>query len=307
MNTSKSIIKNERERIKSKLNIWVESIIKEKNVYKAIKKFEEIFNGKYIVDCKEDIEEDYYEEYIDTYYLKNKMKIVHSSGPQDKFGNMTSHEGDDLFIYSELSNNKEFAENGLCIFYENEYQESEIEKLRNIINENIGFKAIYGFMKDNNFKVTNVEDNGTYEEFGIKIIDFIKNTSIDKMQQIFDKIILVDSLKDAVNNQIEECKKCQNLDLDEIIEKKEIFRKFLKKTIGNLGVLRDDINAKYMVDKESELYSTDFAYIIDLDSKKIDIYWRDTVINSYDLFEIPKDWIDSCNKNLKQQIEKEVI
>ena len=59
-----------------------------------------------------------------------------------------------------------------------------------------------------------------------------------------------------------------------------------------------------MVNKESELYGTDFAYIIDLDSKKFDIYWRDTVINSYDLLEIPKDWIDSCSEKLKQQIEK---
>ena len=74
-------------------------------------------------------------------------------------------------------------------------------------------------------------------------------------------------------------------------------------TQGTLKIT-DDANAKYMVNKESELYGTDFAYIIDLDSKKFDIYWRDTVINSYDLFEIPKDWIDSCSEKLKQQIEK---
>ena len=117
---SKSIIKNERERIKAKLNIWLESIMKEKDVYKAIKRFEEIFDGEYVIYSDEDIEGDYYEEYIDTYYLKNKMKIVHSFGPQDKFGNMTSHDGDDLFIYSELSDNKEFVQNGVCIFYENE-------------------------------------------------------------------------------------------------------------------------------------------------------------------------------------------
>ena len=133
----KTIIRNKREEIKAKLNDWLAYIIEEKDVYKAIKKFKEIFDEEYIIDCKADIEEDYYEEYIDTYYLENKMKIVHRSGPQDKFGNKTSHEGDDLFIYSELSNNKEFAENGLCIFYENEYQENEVEKLRNLINEDI--------------------------------------------------------------------------------------------------------------------------------------------------------------------------
>lgn len=301
---SKSIIKNERERIKAKLNIWLESIMKEKDVYKSIKRFEEIFDGEYVINCDEDIEEDYYEEYIDTYYLKNKMKIVHSYGPQDKFGNMTSLDGDDLFIYSELSDNKEFAQNGVCIFYESEYQEEKIEKLTNLINEDMGFKAVYGFMKDNKFKVTNVNDNGAYEEFGTKIVDFINNTSIDKMQKVFDKIILVDSLKEAVDNQLEECKKCQKLDLEEIIEKSETFTNFLEKTIGDLAIYRDDANAKYMVNKESELYGADFAYIIDLDSKKFDIYWRDTVINSYDLFEIPKDWIDSCSKKLKQQIEK---
>ena len=93
-------------------------------------------------------------------------------------------------------------------------------------------------------------------------------------------------------------------DLEEIIEKSETFTNFLEKTIGDLAIYRDDANAKYMVNKESELYGTDFAYIIDLDSKKFDIYWRDTVINSYDLFEIPKDWIDSISEKLKQQIEK---
>ena len=141
------------QRIKAKLNIWLESIMKEKDVYKAIKRFEKIFDGEYVINCDEDIEEDYYEEYIDTYYLKNKMKIVHNSGPQDKFGNMTSHDGDDLFIYSELSNNKEFAQNGVCIFYESEYQEEEIEKLKNLINEDMGFKAVYGFIKDNKLYV----------------------------------------------------------------------------------------------------------------------------------------------------------
>ena len=61
---SESIIKNERERIKAKLNIWLESIMKEKDVYKAIKRFEEIFDGEYVINYDEDIEEDYYEEHI---------------------------------------------------------------------------------------------------------------------------------------------------------------------------------------------------------------------------------------------------
>lgn len=304
MDKSKLIIKKEREKIKNKLNVWLEFIKKERDFYKAIFKFKELFKGEYVLKSEEDIEEDYYEEYIDTYYLKNKIKVVHKSGPQDKFGNMKSHIGSDIIIYSELSNNEKFAEDGVCIFYESEYQEDEIEDLEKLINENIGIKAIYGLKMNDKLKVTDIKDNGNYEDFGQKIVDFIKNTSVDKMKEMFNKIILTESLEDAVSKQLDECKKCQNLDIDQLVKKANLFRTFLKNTIGDLEVYRDDVNAKYMVNKESELYGTDFAYIIDLDSEKFDIYWRDTVINSYDLFKIPKDWIDSCSEKLKQQIKK---
>lgn len=55
------------------MNDWLAYIIEEKDVYKAIKKFEEIFDKEYIIDCKKDIEEDYYEEYIDTAKLYKKI------------------------------------------------------------------------------------------------------------------------------------------------------------------------------------------------------------------------------------------
>lgn len=168
MSTSITIIKNEREKIKRKLNIWLEYIIKEKNVYKVIRKFEEIFEGEYMFDCEEDIEEDYYEGYIDTYYLKNKMKLVQIYGPHDKFGNMASHKGDDLVLYSELSNKEQFVEDGIEIFFESEYNENAIEALKKLMNEDIGFKAVYGFKKDNEFKITDIDVDGNYENLGKK-------------------------------------------------------------------------------------------------------------------------------------------
>lgn len=301
MNTSITIIKNERERIKRKLNIWLEYIIKEKDVYEAVRKFEEIFEGEYILDCEEDIEEDYYEGYIDTYYLKNKMKLVQIYGPHDKFGNMTSHKGDDLVVYSELSNNEKFAENGIDIFFESEYSENAIETLKKLINEDIGFEAVYGFKKDNEFKVTDIDVNGDYENFGKKIVEFIRETSIEKMKEIFDKIILVKSLENAISKEID---KYKDKTLEEKIEKVNCLRKSLKNTIGDLEKYRDDINSKYMIDKQDKLYITNFGYIVDLDDEKLDIYWQDVVIASYSLCNIPIDWNNKCVEELKRQVIK---
>lgn len=301
MSTSITIIKNEREKIKRKLNIWLEYIIKEKNVYKVIRKFEEIFEGEYMFDCEEDIEEDYYEGYIDTYYLKNKMKLVQIYGPHDKFGNMASHKGDDLVLYSELSNKEQFVEDGIEIFFESEYNENAIEALKKLMNEDIGFKAVYGFKKDNEFKITDIDVDGNYENLGKKIVEFIKETSIEKMKAIFDKIILVKSLEKAISKEIDNYK---DKTLEEKMEKINYLREYLKNTIGDLEKYRDDINSKYMIDKKEKLYITNFGYIIDLDDEKLDIYWQDVVIASYNLCDIPINWNNECVEELEKRVIK---
>ena len=78
----------------------------------------------------------------------------------------------------------------------------------------------------------------------------------------------------------------------------------LKNTIGDLEKYRDDINSKYMIDKKEKLYITNFGYIIDLDDEKLDIYWQDVVIASYNLCDIPINWNNECVEELEKRVIK---
>ncbi len=121
------------------------------------------------------------------------------------------------------------------------------------------------------------------------------------MKAIFDKIILVKSLEKAISKEIDNYK---DKTLEEKMEKINYLRKYLKNTTGDLEKYRDDINSKYMIDKKEKLYITNFGYIIDLDDEKLDIYWQDVVIASYNLCDIPINWNNECVEELEKRVIK---
>lgn len=159
----------------------------------------------------------------------------------------------------------------------------------------MGTRAIYGFKKDNKYKVTYSNFDGGYEDIGQSVVDFVNTTSLEEMKNIFNKIILVEALNVPTEEQILECKKYANLEIS--LRTLEDFCCLLAKTIGNLKYYRDD-NLRYMINHENELYTEQFGYIINLDNEQLEIYWYEQLVKSYSLSNIPKKWINECNKNM---------
>ena len=159
----------------------------------------------------------------------------------------------------------------------------------------MGTRAVYGFKKNNKYKITFSLWDGSYEDLGKAIVDFITTTTLKQMNDIFDKIILVDPMDIATTEQIEECKKYANLNI--CSKTLEDFTCLLANTIGNLQLYRDD-NLRYMINHESYLNQEKFQYIINLDNKQLEIYWYEMLVNSYSLSNISKNWIEECDRNV---------
>ena len=66
----------------------------------------------------------------------------------------------------------------------------------------MGTRAVYGFKKNNKYKITFSLWDGSYEDLGKAIVDFITTTTLKQMNDIFDKIILVDPMDIATTEQM---------------------------------------------------------------------------------------------------------
>ena len=159
----------------------------------------------------------------------------------------------------------------------------------------MGTRAIYGFKKNNRYKVTYSNFDGDYEWLGISIVKFVETTPIEEINNIFNKIILVDILDKPNKKQIKECKKYANLEIS--TRTFYDFNCLLSNTIGHLEYYRDE-NLKYMINYETHLNEYSYQYIINLDNNKLEIYWYEELINSYNFDNIPTNWIEDCNKKV---------
>ena len=165
----------------------------------------------------------------------------------------------------------------------------------------MGTRAVYGFRKNNKYKITYSNWDGDYEWLGTAIVKFINTTAIKEMNNIFNKIILVDILDKPNRKQIKECKKYANLEIS--TRTLYDFRCLLSETIGHLEFYRDT-DLKYMINSEEHLNEYSYQYIINLDNNKLEIYWYEILVNSYNLNDVPTSWIEECTKNIDILYEK---
>ena len=156
----------------------------------------------------------------------------------------------------------------------------------------MGMRAVYGFLKNGKYKVTETNFDGAYEDLGNKIVDFINTTTIKEMNKIFEKIILVDVIAVATKEQIKECKRYTNLEIG--TRKLTDFNCLLCKSRGDLRPYRDE-NLKYMEDHQTEIGNYFYEYIINLDDNTLEIRQYGDIILRFDLLDIPKSWIKQCD------------
>lgn len=135
----------------------------------------------------------------------------------------------------------------------------------------MGTRGCYGFFKEKLSKVTYNHFDSYPTGLGSQILDFIKNTSIEDMNKIFNKIILVDEENTPTKEQIENCKRFLDTTVGNQDEKD--FYCLLRGSQGDLGAYKTGL--KYMIDAESFMGDSlfcEYAYIINLDKNSLEFY-----------------------------------
>jgi hypothetical protein len=129
--------------------------------------------------------------------------------------------------------------------------------------------GVYGFIKNGVKKIGYKHCDSYIEVLGIKIAKFINETTKEEMEEIFEKIILVDNSTEATDEQIKRCEKWfQPIHGRE----KSNWYNLLRLTQGNLYLYKDG-ELEYMFNGE-DLY-VEYKYIINLDNNKFEIYETD--------------------------------
>lgn len=130
----------------------------------------------------------------------------------------------------------------------------------------MGTRGGYGFKKDGQMKITYNHFDSYPSGLGSEVVRFIKNTSVDEMNEIFNNITMVNEDIPATNKQINECRQYsdQGVSTGDLSE----WYVLLRHTQGDLSPYKNGL--KYMVDNGS--IEEDYAYIIDLDDNTFEFY-----------------------------------
>lgn len=179
--------------------------------------------------------------------------------------------------------------------------------------------GVYGFYKNGINKLTYNHSDSYPSYLGDNIVSFINKSSFDEMNDIFDRIILVDQDEPASDKAIRECHQYCNIS----VSNGDIANWYclLRGTQGDLFAYKNGL--RYMIDSQEFIkYSLfcEWGYIINLDTNMLEIYKGgqktpqnnryiiDTPFEGYynckllkemPLNAIPYDWLDVIN-NLRK-------
>lgn len=156
----------------------------------------------------------------------------------------------------------------------------------------MGTRGVCGFHKNGTDKIMYNHYDSYFGGLGNDVIEFCKSTSVQEMNNIFDKIILVKENDTPTNEQITECKKYVDTSVGE--QTLTDWYCLLREAQGNLNAYKDDI--KYMIDYARFLGNSlfcEYGYVINLDTNKLEIYVGFNKVeqnNRYSKFANPKDY-----------------
>lgn len=135
----------------------------------------------------------------------------------------------------------------------------------------MGTRGCYGFRKNGIDKITYNHYDSYPSGLGADVATFCKETSLDEMNEIFDRIILVAESSTPTAEQIAECHKYYGAgDAGQTVED---WYWLLRDTQGDLSVYKD--NLRYMIDSHDFITGSlfcEYAYIINLDTNRLE-YW----------------------------------
>ncbi len=135
----------------------------------------------------------------------------------------------------------------------------------------MGTRGLYGFRKNGIDKVTYNHYDSYPSYLGDIMATFCKNTSVEEMNKIFDRIVLVDEESKPTKKQIDECMKYYNSTVS--TGDVEDWYCLLREAQGNPDAYKDGL--KYMINSQNFIYDSlfcEYAYIINLDTNCLE-FW----------------------------------
>lgn len=135
----------------------------------------------------------------------------------------------------------------------------------------MGTRGCYGFRKNGVDKLTYNHWDSYPDYLGQIMVEFCKETSIKEMNDIFDRIILVEESSRPTKAQIVECIEYYNGSVSE--QKVEDWYCLLRDAQGNPNVYKNGL--RYMIDSSGFIQDSlfcEYAYIINLDTNCLE-FW----------------------------------
>lgn len=133
----------------------------------------------------------------------------------------------------------------------------------------MGTRGAYGFYKGGKTKVTYNHFDSYPRGLGIAVMEFIKETSIDEMNEIFNNITLVSEDDTPTLQQIKDVSRIIGTEINDTTD----WYSLLRPVQGDLNIYKKGL--KYMIDSEEFLKDSlfcEWAYIINLDKNVLEVY-----------------------------------
>ena len=136
----------------------------------------------------------------------------------------------------------------------------------------MGTRGLYGFRKNGIDKTTYNHYDSYPDCLGETMVRFCKETSIEEMNKIFDRIVLVDGRSKPNAKQIKECIKYydENVGTNTVND----WYCLLREAQGNPNAYKDGL--KYMLDDHDFIKESlwcEYAYIVNLDTNCLE-FWK---------------------------------
>ena len=187
----------------------------------------------------------------------------------------------------------------------------------------MGTRGAYGFIKNKEMKVSYNHFDSYLEGLGNNMVNFVRNTTKEQLNKIYDEIILVKENAKPNKKQNEEITKfLEKYSLENCIKEENFGNKqrdwyyLLRNCQGEPNLFKEGL--RYMTDDKEFLEDNlfcEYAYLIDLDNNKFIIQSNERKVN-YDLDRIPDNWIEityprlenSCkNKYMNLMFDKDAL
>lgn len=177
----------------------------------------------------------------------------------------------------------------------------------------MGTRGAFGFYKDGVDKSTYNHYDSYPDGLGEEVVKFIRASNIVEMNEIFDRLTIVDSDATPTPEQIEACK--QYADTSVSTGQLTEWYVLLRSAQGDLFALRDGLS--YMIGGGKEFMKDslfcEWAYIINLDDNVLEVYqgfqktpdnnryqisepdngyYHVKLLKTYPLENIPENWVE---------------